>query len=139
MNRALLLALSLLLATPAASTEQTEDQLVWDFGEFTQAFVRMDWETVLRFVSPATKASFGGDTGPAGVLRVFADDPTCQRAMAEALAQGCRKVGTGTAMQCIAPPQAAESDVVYLGARASFQFNESAERWMAGFLICGGD
>lgn len=136
----LLAALLLPLAGSAAdSPEQVRDQLVWDFSEFSQAFTSRDWDTALRFVSADTKASFGGDQGPAGVMNVFGRDYACHAAMAAALSQGCRKLGEGPAMQCIAPPQAAQSDVVYLGARASFQYSEAEERWLAVYLICGGD
>ncbi len=123
----------------AAAQEQLEDQLVWDFAEFVRAFSNKDWDTVLRFINADTKASFGGDHGPDGVMNVFAADDTCHATMAAALNQGCRKVGTGSDMHCIAPPQSGQGDVVYMGPRASFRYSETHERWMAVYMICGGD
>jgi hypothetical protein len=41
-------------------------------------------------------------------------------------------------MRCVAPPQLGP-DVDYMGARASFRYDGGIDRWVADFLICGGD
>ena len=129
-----------LLACPLALSGdlQRQDQLVWDFAEFSEAFSTRNWPGVARFVRPESKMGFGGEMGMDGLMQVFGEDDTCHEAMVRALQLGCKKTGEGSNMRCVAPPQLGP-DVVYLGARASFKFDADAEIWMAEFLICGGD
>ncbi len=130
----------LLLPCPAAAADdvQRQDQLVWDYWEFVQAFADRDWAGAGRFVGPETKIGFGGDVGRDGLERVFGDDDDCHAATTRILELGCRKTGTGRDMHCQSPPFDGP-DVVYIGPRASFRYNENEQRWMAVYLVCGGD
>ena len=115
------------------------EQLVWEYAEFVQAFREKNWTDVCEFVSEHTKASFGGDEGCAGVRRVYAGDDQCWDEMVFALRQGCRKTSVNGDLACVSPPQWADEDVAYLGARAGFVFNPERKKWMAEYLVCGGD
>lgn len=125
-------------AVVSSSDLERQDQLVWDYAEFLQAFSSKNWSQVARFVAAETKIGFGGEMGMEGVLQIFGANDDCHEAMVRALAMGCRKTGEGEGMRCVSPPQLGP-DVVYLGARASFAFNADADLWMPEFLICGGD
>lgn len=136
----LLVAAALLALCPLAlcGDIDREDQLVWDFGEFVEAFSARDWATLARFVGPDSKAGLGGEMGFDGLMQVFGQDDICYEAMLRVLKMGCRKTGTGDDMRCVSPPQLGP-DVVYLGARASFRFHKETGHWIAESLICGGD
>jgi len=121
-----------------SSDVQREDQLVWDFAEFVEAFSTRDWTRIDRFVGKEAKMGFGGEMGMAGLLQVYGGDDGCHESMARVLEMGCRKTGDGEGMRCISPPQLGP-DVVYLGARASFKYDTEGEIWMVESLICGGD
>ena len=139
------LFLSLLSVLPAfvgaadAELDQRLDQLTWDFAEFVQHFRHKNWDGVCRFVTEDTKAGFGGEAGCEGVRQVYAATPGCWEEMVFALRQGCRRTGSGANISCVAPPQFADDKVSYLGARAALSYREDADRWMADYLICGGD
>lgn len=126
-------------ATADAGPDQRRDQLTWDFAEFVQHFRHRNWDGVCRFVTPNTKAGFGGEAGCKGVRQVFAEDEACWDEMVFALRQGCKRIGDGGAARCIAPPQFTDRSVSYLGARAAFSYDEESKRWTADYLICGGD
>lgn len=117
---------------------QREDQLVWDYAEFVQEFSAKNWSRAARFISPETKVGFGGEVGLEGLVQVFGSDDECHSAMVQALSLGCRKIGEGDNMHCVSPPHLGP-DIVYLGARASFQYSADSGRWMLVYLICGGD
>ncbi len=131
--------ISLLVVTAHAKDEEAWDKLVWDYGEFVERFEMRQWDEVFRFVRPQTKAGFGGEMGVAGVKQVFVDNGRCFTAMVTALKQGCKKLDVETGLLCLAPPQFADSSVVYTGARAGFSYNRDEERWFVDYLICGGD
>ncbi len=136
------LLLALLAPAPSFAAELSEevlDQLVWDFAGFTYAFEGENWGGVCEYVTDGTKVGFGGEMGCDGVRLVYAEDPQCHSDMVFALKQGCRKIGAGTEVACLSPPQWLQRDVVYLGARASFSYSAEAGRWIADYLICGGD
>lgn len=135
---AVLIVLSLPFATVLSDDAQRQDQLVWDYAEFVQAFSAKDWVTAARFVGRDAKIGFGGESGTEGMVRVFGDDDQCHGAMTRALESGCRKIGEGDAMRCISPPYDGP-DVVYLGARASFRYSVDVDLWTAEYLVCGGD
>lgn len=134
----LLLMLSVSCSLALSSDMQRQDQLVWDFAEFTEQFSARNWHQLERFIRPDTKAGLGGEMGFEGVLQVFGEDDDCHNAMVQALQMGCRKTGEGDDMRCVSPPQLGPG-VVYVGARASFHFDVEAEIWTAELLICGGD
>ena len=132
------IALSVLCGTVVSDELQRQDQLVWDYAEFTQEFSARNWSRAARFVAPETKIGFGGDAGLDGMVQVFGGDDGCHKAMVQALELGCRKLGDGDNMRCVSPPYLGQ-DVIYLGARASFQYSVENGRWMLEFLVCGGD
>ena len=132
------LMLSVSCSLALSSDIQRQDQLVWDFAEFTEQFLARNWHQLERFIRSDTKAGLGGEMGFEGVLQVFGEDDDCHNAMVRALQMGCRKTGEGDDMRCVSPPQLGP-DVVYVGARASFHFNIEEGLWMAELLICGGD
>jgi len=134
------LPLALLILCPIALSDdlQRQDQLVWDFAEFSAAFAARNWPELGRFISPETKAGLGGEMGMEGLLQVFGADDECHHAMVRALEMGCKKTGEGEQMRCVSPPQMGP-DVVYLGARASFRYDIETGSWVAESLICGGD
>ena len=117
---------------------QRQDQLVWDYAEFLQEFTAKNWNSAAQYLSADTKTGFGGEVGPDGLVQVFGSDDVCHSAMVQALGLGCRKTGEGDNMHCVSPPYLGP-DIVYLGARASFQYNVKNDRWMLVYLICGGD
>jgi hypothetical protein len=121
-----------------SSDLQRQDQLVWDFAEFVEAFSTKNWRGIDRFIGPQTKAGLGGEMGMEGILQVFDGDDGCHDSMVRALELGCRKTGDGEEMRCISPPQLGP-EVVYLGARASFKYDVEGEIWMVEVFICGGD
>lgn len=128
-----------ILSTAGLSDDmQRQDQLVWDYAEFVQEFTVKNWSRAARFLSPETKAGFGGEAGPEGLVQVFGSDDECHKAMVQVLNLGCRKTGEGDKMHCVSPPRLGP-DVVYLGARASFKYSVEGSRWMLVYLICGGD
>lgn len=127
------------LSTASLSEDvQRQDQLVWDYAEFVQEFANKNWSRAAQYINPDTKIGFGGEAGLNGLVQVFGNDNECHNAMVQALRLGCRKTGTEDKMHCVSPPHLGP-DVVYLGARASFQYNVKSDRWMLVFLICGGD
>lgn len=132
-----LVLLPLCLGARSSDLER-QDQLVWDFAEFVEAFSTKNWPNISRFVGPETKAGLGGDMGMEGLMQVFGTDEKCHKAMVRALEMGCRKSGEREGMRCVSPPQLGP-DVVYVGARASFKYDTDDETWKAEFLICGGD
>lgn len=133
------------LAMPAlagATDGQNEgaENLVWEYARFVQAFRAKDWSNVCDFVSDSTKAGFGpAQEGCEGVKRVYAGDGPCWDEMVFALRQGCRKTSINGEPACVSPPQWNDDDVAYLGARAAFVFDAGSGRWMAQYLVCGGD
>lgn len=135
--------LLVLLATAAVEDDgqaRQRDQLAGDYGEFTQHFRNKNWSGVCGFVSDRTKAGFGpGEEGCEGVKRVFANDPDCWGRMLVALEQGCKLSASGGDRACILPPQFADDDVIYLGARGSFSYDPKKSKWMLDSLVCGGD
>jgi len=140
MNRRFLMLLLLFISSRAAALEvQVLDQLVWDYGQFVETFRAKNWDGVCGFVTEHTKAGFGGEEGCAGVRQVYAEDARCWEEMVFALRQGCKRTGSGDHVVCIAPPQFSDPAVSYLGARAGFSYDRERARWVADFLICGGD
>lgn len=140
MRHKIILPLILLMSCPLAlsSDIQRQDQLVWDFAEFVEEFAAKNWQQLARFIGPESKLGLGGEMGFDGMLQVFGEDEDCHSAMVQALRMGCRKTGVGEEMRCVSPPQLGP-DVVYIGARASFRFNDDDEVWKVESLICGGD
>ena len=140
MHHKIILSLALLVSCPFAlsSDIQRQDQLIWDFAEFVEEFSARNWPRLTRFIGPDTKVGLGGEMGFEGLLQVFGEADDCHSAMVRALEMGCRKTGVGEEMRCVSPPQMGP-DVVYIGARASFYFNDEDGIWMAELLICGGD
>lgn len=110
------------------------------YGQFIQHFSRKNWNGVCDFVSDQTKTGFGpGDAGCEGVKLVFAKDQRCWSDMLAALQQGCEMSSAGGNPSCIFPPQLADEDVIYIGARGGFTFDSDSNEWIADALICGGD
>lgn len=132
------LFLSTLCPLALSEDVQRQDQLVWDYAEFVEEFSAKEWSRVARFVTPETKIGIGGESGMEGLMQVFGADDECHRAMVRVLELGCRKIGEGESMSCVSPPHLGP-DVIYLGARASFQYSTDSDTWMAVYLICGGD
>ena len=132
---------SLLLFPFFASADDDEiwDKLVWDYGDFAQNFEARNWEGVYRYINEETKAGFGGEVGIEGLKQVYINDDNCFNAMLFALKQGCKKSGAGGELSCDAPPQWTDSSIVYLGARAGFVYRRDEQKWLARYLICGGD
>lgn len=123
----------------SADDDEIWDKLVWDYSEFTQNFEMRNWKAVDRYINDKTKAGFGGETGIEGVKQVYANDERCFDEMVLALKQGCKKSDAGGELSCDAPPQWADSSVVYLGARAGFEYSRNKRKWFVKYLICGGD
>ena len=131
--------LMLAMSSFALSSDlQRQDQLVWDFAEFVEKFSAKNWSQLQRFISSDTKVGFGGEMGFEGLLQVFGEDDSCHVAMVRALQMGCKKIGEGEAMRCVSPAHL-ETDVVYLGPRASFKYSGDSSTWVVESLICGGD
>ncbi|HKJ77333.1 MAG TPA: hypothetical protein VKA64_09030 [Gammaproteobacteria bacterium] len=142
MHRLILSALIALCSLPASAAgeqDQIVDRLTWDFAEFVHHFRGRNWEGVCRFVTDRTKAGFGGEAGCIGVRQVFAENERCWEEMVFTLRQGCKRTGSGANLSCVAPPQFTDDRVSYLGARAAFSYKRESKRWMADYLICGGD
>lgn len=140
MHQRLILLLFLIAICPFASSDdvQRQDQLVWDYAEFLEAFSSRNWRDITRFINSETKIGFGGEMGMTGLLQVFGENDDCHESMVRVLEMGCRKTGEGEAMRCVSPPHLGP-EVIYLGARASFAYNPKEKLWMPEFLICGGD
>ena len=140
MRLAFLLVLFATATVADDGKEYRRDRLARDYGEFIQHFRSKNWDGVCGFVSDQTKAGFGpGEEGCEGVKRVFANDQSCWSEMLVALQQGCKMLDSGGNPSCILPPQFADDDVIYAGARGGFTFDANKDKWMVDALVCGGD
>lgn len=127
-------------AVADAEEVRHRDQLLSDYGEFTEHFRSKNWDGVCDFIFEETKAGFGpGEEGCGGVKRVFENDQRCWSEMLVALQQGCKILDSGGNLSCIMPSQFADADVIYIGARGSFRFDPTGDKWMVDALVCGGD
>lgn len=139
MKHLVFFALLVVSINAPAMDEQVLDQLVWDYSGFVTSFESKDWAQVFQYITEDTKVGFGGEQGVEGVKSIYVDDTVCFENMLFALKQGCKKVGSDRNIECIAPPQWADPDVISLGARASFVYSKNNKKWVARMLICGGD
>lgn len=124
-------------ADPVRGLIEQREHLTFRYAELVHAFRNRSWDHVCTFVDDHTQAGFGpGETGCDGVHSVIANNELCWEDMQFALRQGCRisKEASGRT----SPPQL-ESDVAYLGARASFTWDHESNQLKAGSLFCGGD
>lgn len=140
--RATITSVLVVVSFSATADDQMErrDRLLWDYAQFVELFRVKDWPGICELASEHIQVGFGpGDEGCVAVKRVYGENQRCWGDMLFALRQGCRTTQAGGRGTCISPPQFADTDVVYMGARAGFSFDAERGRWMADSLICGGD
>lgn len=138
MTRYILLLLSVLPLSAFGNDARARDDLLWGYAEFLQSLETGDFAVAQKYVAPDTKIGFGGDDGPAGFRVAVIDTPRCIEDLVFALRQGCRLVAGGGESACISPPQFADPEVLYLGARLKF-VQAAGKALSIQYLICGGD
>ena len=133
------LPLLLCASLVSADNPQARDSLLWDYSDFHQALRHGEWERAAKYLAKDSKIGFGGDLGLSGFHSVVRDDPSCVRSLILALDQGCRLEHANRELGCVSPPQFANPDVLYLGARVKFVYREASDAVVIRYLVCGGD
>lgn len=128
------------IAFAQADQLPAHEEFSWKYAEFVHVFRGKNWDAVCGFVTSTTKAGFGpNEEGCDGVRVVYGMEGQCWDEMMFALHQGCKIKSSGNSINCAAPPQWSDEDIVYLGARASFTYSPETGEFTATHLICGGD
>ncbi|SEF68832.1 hypothetical protein SAMN04515663_102560 [Alcanivorax sp. DSM 26293] len=115
------------------------DKMLWGYAEFLTAVQAGDWETAERFVSDESRIGFGPAEGKAGFQEQVVDDAECLKDLVFALKQGCRLDTANQDLVCVAPPQFADPDVLYMGPRVKMIYDKGRESVFVQYLVCGGD
>ena len=118
--------------------DQARDDILWGYADFLQAIQSKDFESAQKYIEPATKIGFGGDTGIVGFKNAVIGNEYCLENLVFALRQGCKISDEGQEVGCIAPPQFNNSDILYLGARIKFVKTKDKSLKIQ-YLVCGGD
>ena len=140
-NRFNLGAKAQLLSSFLYADEQSEDTFLWDVSGFVEMFELKRWNELEQYFSPTTIVGFGGESGIKGVQHIVQEEENnrCFNNIVFALKLGCRYIERGENMSCVSPPQSANKDIIYLGARAKFSFNFDKKKMVVDYFICGGD
>lgn len=126
-----------LLSSLSAQVPGNESEMPWTYAEFVHALRGQDFSHLETLATDLTKCGFGpGQEGKGCIGRLMESDQSCRAEVLSAVNQGCAMVGDN---ECIAPPQAADDNILYTGPRIHLSFAESSDAMTVTSLICGGD
>lgn len=131
-----ILVVGILLTSPAVGSEAASER-AWTYAELVHALDGNNIDHVEGLATRFTKCGFGpGEEGKGCVRRVLETDQSCKKEVLRALKQGCAMAGNG---KCIAPPQAVDGDILYVGPRIHLAFSEDGSSMAIMSMVCGGD
>ena len=94
------------------------------------------FEQLKANISDNTMVGFGpNEEGYDAFLRVFSENDPCHKQLVTTLKLGCALTDDKTG--CIAPPSAANDQVIGISTTAKFTFSNG--KLLANYLICAGD
>lgn len=135
-----LLILFPILAHGETDTLDYKDAFRWAYIDFIQALSSNNWDRISELETKLTKCGFGpGEEGDGCIKRVIESNNKCLEDMLFSLKQGCKIKQSGINVSCISPPQFTDEAILISGARASFSFNQNANKLIVDSFICGGD
>lgn len=119
--------------------DQRDDYLLSNYYQFAQAFEENNKEQLKVFLNGQSK--FGQEIGGqvTEILQYVSDNNSCRERLLNVLYEGCKRYTEGESHGCIAPPQAADNSVIYVGPRIAFTSDSSGKTFMLQFLNCGSD
>jgi len=112
-----------------------------DYAQIVHYLSQMAFDELAVFESIDIKCGFGpGEEGPGCIRQMLERDSACLNKVLFALNQGCELEQKSAGLQCTAPPQWNNDNIILPSvARATFIFDASKSRLLIQSLICGGD
>jgi hypothetical protein len=129
-----LLGLLAIGSFPSQDPEILKDELRYLMYDVQAAARDKDFDALEKILPPVFKYSLGGDDTREGALRYYRQNPEKLDVLFSILEAGCKKDGE---FNYWCPPQNADREVIYLGPRVGFVYDQKAKKWLFKYFVEG--